>query len=302
MSGPIDLSQLPPPDIIEPAEFEALLAERKAALVALHPVEERAAIAQTLELESEPIVKILQENAYRELLLRQRVNESARAVMLAFATGADLDQLAANFNVKRLVVQEGNPSAVPPVPEVLESHAALRERAQGAFEGLSVAGPRLAYEQKARSADGRVADASAISPEPCEVLVSVLQIDGDGTASPDVLAIVAGALSEEDVRPLGDRVTVQSGEIVGYEIEAVIYPPPGPEAEPIVAAARARAEAYRDERRRLGRSIRRSALFKALHVDGGYVDLIKPAADIVLDRTQAAHCTSFLVTAGESDD
>jgi phage-related baseplate assembly protein len=32
-------------------------------------------------------VKLLQENAYREVIWRQRVNEAARAVMLAYAAG-----------------------------------------------------------------------------------------------------------------------------------------------------------------------------------------------------------------------
>ena len=61
---------------------ETLLAERKARLIALHPEEEREAVAELLALESEPTVKLLQENAYRELLLRQRINEAARAVMI----------------------------------------------------------------------------------------------------------------------------------------------------------------------------------------------------------------------------
>ncbi|NUV25651.1 hypothetical protein MS6204_04603 [Escherichia coli] len=46
---------------------------------------------RTLELESEPATKLLQENAYRELLLRQRINEAAQAVMVAYAMGGDLD-------------------------------------------------------------------------------------------------------------------------------------------------------------------------------------------------------------------
>ncbi len=45
---------------------------------------------RTLELESEPATKLLQENAYRELLLRQRINEAAQAVMVAYAMGGDL--------------------------------------------------------------------------------------------------------------------------------------------------------------------------------------------------------------------
>ncbi|MCF7694669.1 baseplate assembly protein, partial [Mycetohabitans sp. B2] len=62
---PIDLSQLPAPDVIEPLDYETLFAQRKAQLIALYPLEEQADIAATLALESEPMVKLLQESAYR---------------------------------------------------------------------------------------------------------------------------------------------------------------------------------------------------------------------------------------------
>lgn len=74
----IDLSQLPAPQIVDVPDFETLLAERKAEFVALHPKDEQEAVIRTLELESEPVTKLLQENAYRELLLRQRINEPAK--------------------------------------------------------------------------------------------------------------------------------------------------------------------------------------------------------------------------------
>lgn len=60
----IDLSQLPAPQIVDVPDFETLLAERKAEFVALHPKDEQEAVIRTLELESEPATKLLQENAY----------------------------------------------------------------------------------------------------------------------------------------------------------------------------------------------------------------------------------------------
>ena len=86
----IDLSQLPAPQIVDVPDFETLLTERKAEFVALHPKDEQEAVIRTLELESEPVTKLLQENAYRELLLRQRINEAAQAVMVAMPMGGDL--------------------------------------------------------------------------------------------------------------------------------------------------------------------------------------------------------------------
>lgn len=299
----IDLSQLPAPDVVEALDYETLLAERKATLISLYPADQQAAIARTLTLESEPIVKLLQENAYREIILRQRVNEAARANMVAFATGGDLDQLGANNGVLRLTITPADDEAIPPVAAVMESADDFRLRVAGAFEGLSVAGPTGAYEYHAKSADGRVADASAISPSPAVVTVTVLSRESDGAAPADLLAVVDAALNDENVRPVADRVTVQSAVIVDYRIDATLFIYPGPEAEPIRAAAEARLAAFVSAQRRLGRDIRQSALFAALHVEGVQrVMLTSPAADVVLDKTQAAYCTEYSITVGGSDD
>ncbi|KRV80433.1 baseplate assembly protein [Pseudomonas citronellolis] len=293
----IDLSQLPPPDVVESLDFESLYQELLEAF--------RAAMGEDWDaaLESDPVVKLLELAAYRELLLRARINDAARAVMLAYATGSDLEQLAAGYNVARLVIQPADPSAVPPLEAVLESDDSLRNRTQLAFDQLSVAGPRNAYVAFALGADGRIADVSAISPAPCEALISVLSREGDGSAAEDILEAVRLALSDEDVRPVGDRVTVQSASIVDYRVEAVLYIYPGPEAELIRQAAEASLQGYIATQRRLGRDIRRSALFAALHVEGVQrVELAQPAADVVLDATQAAYCTGYAISVGGSDE
>lgn len=303
MSGVLDMAQLPPPNVIEPLDFEHILATRKARLISLFPVEQQAEIAATLSLESEPLVKLLQENAYEVLILRQRINEAARATMLSFATGADLDQIAANYGVSRLLIQPAQPDSVPPIAAVMEPDAALRERAQQAFEGLSVAGPRAAYIFHARSADGRVADASAISLKPCEVIVTILANEGDGSASTELLALVENALNDEDVRPVADRLTVQSAVIHPYSIVATLFIFPGPEAEPIMIAAKVQLNQYVVTQRRLGRDIRRSAIFAALHVPGVQrVELSEPKVDVVLNSTEAAYCVSTQITLGGADE
>jgi len=299
----IDLSQLPAPDVVETLDYETLLAERKATLISLYPESEQAAIARTLTLESEPMVKLLQENAYREVLLRQRVNEAAQAVMVAYALSNDLEQLAANNNVQRLMITPADNEAVPPVAAVMESDADLRQRIPAAFEGMSVAGPTGAYEYHAASASGLVADASAISPAPAEVIVTILSRDGDGTASPALLATVSAALNDDEVRPVADRVTVQSAKIVNYQIEATVFVYPGPAIEPILADAQKRLLAYINEMRRLGRDIRRSAIYAALTTQGVQrVELASPSGDVVLDKTQAANCTAYTITSGGSDE
>lgn len=293
----IDLSLLPAPSIVEVLSFETIYAQRKAALVAHFPASQQEAIARALEIESEPMAKLLQENAYRELVWRQRVNDGARALMLAFASGTDLDQLAANVNLTRLVkVQQLDADTTV---TTVETDALLRERIQLAFEGLSVAGPRNAYVKHARDADARVADISAISPEPCEVIVTVLSNVDDGVASDELLAVVHAALSDEDVRPLGDRLSVQSADIVHFAIRATLYLDAHPEAEPILQSAGERAAAYAAERRRLGRDVNRSAIIAALHAEGvKKVVLHEPADDIAVADVQAAYCDGIDIANG----
>lgn len=299
----IDLSQLPAPDVVETLDFETILAERKATLVSLYPEEQQDAVARTLALESEPLVKYLEENAYREVIWRQRVNDAAKGCTLAYASNNDLDVMAGNNNTGRQIVTPADNSTIPPTPAVMESDTDLRLRAQQAYEGLSVAGPVGAYEYHGRSADGRVADISVVSPSPACVTITVLSREDDGTASDELLTIVEKALNAEDVRPVGDRVTVQSAEIVPYQIDATLYFYPGPEAAPIRQAAEEKLKAYISAQQRLGRDIRQSAIYAALHVEGVQrVELAAPLADIVLSKYQASCCTEYRIADGGADE
>ena len=295
----IDLSQLPPPQIVEQIDFEQILDERKAYMISLWPADEQAQIAARLEIESEPLTKLLQENAYRETVWRQRVNEASLANLLATARGTDLEQLAANFNVKRLVIQEGKANAVPPIPKLMEGDESLRERAQMAWEGLSTAGPRNSYIFHARAADGRVADATAESPSPAVAVVTVQSLLGDGTAPPELLAVVNAYLSDDDRRPVADRLTVQGAQILNYQVKAKLYLlSNGPESEPILAAAQQRLLAYVHQRRRLGMEVSESALHAALHVEGVRKVELEGWADIVATKAQAPYCTGITLSRG----
>ncbi|QNH04443.1 baseplate J/gp47 family protein [Pseudomonas sp. B11D7D] len=297
---PIDLSRLPAPNVVEPLDYESILAERKAALVSAFPEDEQEVIAARLALESDPLNKLLQENAYRELIWRQRVNEAALATMLAFAEREDLEHVAARFNVQRLVIIPANPNAVPPVAAVMEGDDSLRERTQMAMEGLSVAGPRNAYIFHARSADGRVGDAWVESPNPAEILLTIQSALGDGTANAELLGVVDIYVSGEDRRPLADRVTLQSAEVLNFEVTAVLHlDTVGPEQEPIRAAAEARLAAMVNRRRRLGWEVNRSGLDAALHIEGVKRVDLPGWVDIVATGRQAPFCIGYSVTVAE---
>jgi len=291
----VDLSLLSAPDVVEQIDFEAVFAAMLADLQARDPT-------FTALVESDPAYKILEVAAYRETLVRQRVNEAAKAIMLAYATGADLDQIGANFNVQRLVLDPGDPNDVPPVPPTYESDTELRRRIQLSFEGFSTAGPRGAYIFHALGADPDVLDASVQSPVPGEVLVTVLSRQGDGTADPALVLAVAAVLSADDVRPLTDQVTVQGATIVTYTVEAVLTLYSGPDPAVVLATAQAALDAYVAARQRIGQDVTRSGIFAALHQPGVQnVALAAPAADLVIGLGEASFCTGTDVTVGGVD-
>ena len=292
----VNLSQLPAPDVVETLDFEEILAAMVADLQSRDP-------SFTALVESDPAYKIMQVAAYRELILRQRINEASRSVMLAYAMGSDLDQIGANFNVVRLMLDPGNPNAVPPVPPIMEADIDFRRRIQLSFEGFSTAGPEGAYIFHALSASADVKDASAISPNPGEVLVSVLSRIADGAATPEMIAAVDATLSDEEVRPLTDMVTVQSATIVTYQITADLYFFRGPDSGPVMQQAQKAAEAYAKEQHRLGADITLSGIYAALHQPGVQrVELTSPAATIVIDETSAAFCTAITLNNGGIDE
>lgn len=303
MSELVDLSKLEPPKVLEDLNYENLLAERKAEFIALFPQDERAFWQARLSLESEPITKLLQEVVYLQLLERARINQAAQATMLAYATGTDLDVIAANFNVQRQIIQAEDNSVTPKIPEILEDDTSLRLRAQLAFEGLSVAGPRSAYVFHALSAHPEVADVSVVSPEPAHVTVTILSRIGQGTASETVLNAVRAKLNDENIRPIGDRVIVQSAVIQPYEIRAKLHLYRGPEYEPIKAEALKKLTAYTEEKRRLGRDVSLSGIYAALHLEGVQrVELLTPKSDIVLPSSKSAYCTGINIEIITSDD
>lgn len=289
----IDLAALPAPQVLENLDFEVLYED------ALRQFREYMAENWSAALESDPVVKLLELIAYWRVQDRARVNDAAKALLLAYAKGTDLDQLAANVELSRLVVQAEDLTAVPPLPQVLEEDDALRERVQLVYEGLTTAGPRNSYILHARNASGLVADATAESPSPAVVDVTVLSLEGDGAADAELLATVAAHVNDDDVRPVADRVNVRSAEILRYQVNAVVYlAGNGPEGEAVLAEAKSRLEAWKNPRRRLGVEVSRSAIDAQLHVAGVQrVDLID-WSDIRPTKAQAGWCDGVTVTRG----
>ena len=280
-STAIDLSRLPAPSFLVLQSYEQERADLIGFFQTLLPEFDAT-------IPSDPAVKLLEVIAYYVMLKGQQLNERALQTMLAYATGADLDNLGALVNVERLLIDEASGTD----PAVYESDADLRRRIQLAPESFSVAGPATAYRFHALSADATIADALTTSPAPGEVLITILSRLGDGTATPDQIAAVEAVVTSREVRPLTDMVTVASVELLTFTVLATLTLFHGPDAVVVLAAAEQRLAAYLADARKIGRPVTRSGIIAALHVEGVLnVTLAQPAADVMPDGTQLAHCT-----------
>jgi phage-related baseplate assembly protein len=290
----VDLSSLAAPEIIESLSFEDVLADCKADFIERHP-----AAADVMNLESEPIVKLLEEIAYRELLLRARYNDEAQALLLAFATGTDLDHIGATYyrGEARLLVTPADPAAIPPVEAVYESDDAFRYRLSLKPTSYSVAGPRDAFKFHALSADGAVKDASPTTPYGGTTEVFILSRSGDGTPDPTLLAAVLTVLNDETIRPLSEEVLVSPAAIVNYAIEIQLTIFPGPSEEVVLQTVNANLAAFADAHHKLAADIIHSGIDAAAHIAGvKKVAIVSPAADVVCSAGQAPYCTGITVT------
>ncbi|MBD1581264.1 baseplate assembly protein [Pseudoalteromonas sp. S16_S37] len=286
----IDLSKLPPPNVLEQLDYEQLLKELKNNLLAQNP-----ALEQTLGLESEPLTQLLNTYAYQAMLLRARVNDAAKSTMLSSATGADLDQIASKYAVAR---------------QQNESDTRLRERVQLAFHSLNTAGTGKSYRYHTLSADERVKDVHVASPSPCHVVLTVLSNESqNGLPSSDLMNTlheafglqagsperVSHALETQKIRPIGDRVEIVPPKIKPYTLNAHIKLEKGPGNTHVKEQVLEKAAHFIAKQNGLGQSIKRSALFAVLHQQGvEEVELIEPNSNIVVAQDEVAWCENGL--------
>lgn len=293
----INLSDLPVPDAIVVPDAAVIFGAWLARLRELDP--EFDAL-----VESDPTYKQGEVTAFQLTLAFQRVNDAVRAVFLASAQKADLDQIGAAFNVGRMVIVPANPDAVPPTDAVMEEDEAFRERIQLSWSQLNTAGARNAYRFHARSADEDVLDADAYGPEEHgragEVDVYVLSREGNGTASEALLDAVSARLNADEIRPLTDFVTVKSAIINDYTVTAELEIPDGPDAGEVLENAKNTLMSYTRLANRINGMVPLSAIYAALQQTGvARVILSSPRADIEPATGTAPRCAAVNVTRRE---
>lgn len=107
----VDLSALPSPEVLESLDFEDAYQEELAVFRAYMGDNWNA------ELESDPVVKLLELAAYRRLQIRARINDASKSLLLAYAQRTDLDiSHGINANVIRKWLPIYRDKAVAPLP------------------------------------------------------------------------------------------------------------------------------------------------------------------------------------------
>lgn len=205
--GSLNIASLPPPAIIEPLSFEVVFAELLAD--AARRLNEASIVYDVNAQENNSVALLCEAFAYRELLIRARVNDAARANLLAFARGTDLDHLAYFYDVVRL-------------PGELDDR--LQRRVMLTIQGRSTGGTAPRYKAEALAASLRVADVEVYRSGTSPVVhVAIFAADNDGVADAALVDLVRAALNDPAVRMVNDTLVVRSAVFKVVDIVAEIW-------------------------------------------------------------------------------
>ncbi|WP_353278925.1 baseplate J/gp47 family protein [Wolbachia endosymbiont (group B) of Longitarsus flavicornis] len=259
-------------NIIEKLSYEEIFSRMKEELV-------NRDTSFTALVESDPAIKILEVAAWRELLLRERINEAVKSNLLKFATGEDLGNLAEFYGVER---------------EKEEEDERFRKRIKAKIKGWSTGGSKEYYRYQALSADSRVKDALVESPIPGKVQISILstQLSTTGIVSEELLEIVKKQVTRDDIRVLTDTITVIGCNITEIDIHSRMSMSPVISEEEIKKQFIKKFELVK----RLGWSVTRSWIIANLFVDGvENVELIEPREDVVVLGNESANLKNLKI-------
>ncbi len=269
-----ELAGLPTPQVLETLRFETVFDALLRDFRLRYP-------QYSALLASDPAIKLIEVAAYRELLLRARINEAARANLLAFAVGNDLEHLGAFYGVTRLPQEQDEP---------------LRRRIRARIMGFANAGGAAHYRYWALSASPEVADVAVDSPGPGRVRISVLPTGHSDTVPEALLETVRATVLRDDVRVLTDTVEVVPVSLVPVTVSAQIWLYPD---TPMVVFDGLAPRLTRElaQAAVLGWDLTRSWLIGQLQQAGIHkVELISPDADIRIHSTQAVRLTDVQLT------
>jgi phage-related baseplate assembly protein len=285
----IDLTGLPPPSLLETPDAEAYLASLKADFVREWDAirGDRPAI-DVLTLDHEPVTGLLRVAAECRRFMTGRINDAARAMLIAYATGADLDHVGALFGVARMVMTPATSGA----PAIMEDDTRFKRRIQLAPDAFSSGGPRGAYIFHGLSIDPGVYDCWAWKLAPGQVEV-VLAGPNGADVSNDIVAKLVDHFAHDDKVPLTDAVSVVRAQRLDYTVAATLFLSRGPDPALVAATSEAALRRYAASRFRIARPVYASGLNAALTSTGiETVIRLSPPGDVLVSDREIAVLTA----------
>lgn len=224
--------------------------------------------------------------AYREILVRNAIQDAATQNLLEFARAPMIDYLGDLMGVYRLED---------------ETDDQLRNRIRLAPETYSTAGCRLAYKFHALSANSEIIDAAPIRADSIDAGVEgdihIFVLTKTGTANQTILDQVSASCNDIKRRPISDDVNVFSGIEKTYTLDVTVTPYDTANLSTVAAAVQSAAEAYVSaKQQQLGLDIDPSQIIDALFGEGVYkIDVNQPADTLVIHESEWAKCTEITV-------
>lgn len=267
-----NLTLLPAPDVIETLEYETVL-NQHVEIFKEKWAEKRAANPSLPDynvelLETDPVKIVLEAAASREILMRARVNDAARANLLSFARGADLDHLAAFYDVKRLTDEDDD---------------ALRFRTTLAIQARSPGGSSYWYAAAARRADVRIRSVMVYREEFWPIIhIAVLSSENGGIPDQAMLDAVTVEVMSDGVRLLNDTLVIEAAATSGIDVEADVWLLPTAPSNVIDMLPDVLRAAWFAESG-IGFDLEHSWIKARLHVAGvKKVEVIKPSSPLLV--------------------
>lgn len=247
MTSAIDLSRLSPPDVIRRPDWEADIALLVADLSERLP-------AWRGVFQGDSFRKICLAWAARLMLKDEQHNNDARQMLLAYATGGNLEHLAATYHhVERL---DG------------EEDTALRARAQLAPEARAIYGlPEGAYVFRCLTEFGdELRDVKAIDRGEGRVELRLLGKAAGGAVSGDLLLRVFRHFAGEDGSASTDVLSVLPAIVEDVPVSIRITIPRGPDANVLLQAISKQLQSYAEALFHLNVGLYTDALLSAARV------------------------------------
>lgn len=272
---------LPEPKWIAVPSHDELMEEIRADFLRDHPK-----LADEVNWESTFISKQFGIMATREIKLRMLFNDMLSEFTLAYGKGVGPVMIGDNFDVKRRIIDKGDPNASPPKPIIYEPLDEFKKRIR-LSNSASFFGHETSYQFWGLNQDASLCDISVIRPQAGYIDLYLLARDGDGAPSPETMTRMRAYFSSGDWEGIVDKLGVHPAKIIKKQIHAKLILLRGPHQEKILQEAKTSLQKLLKRPRALGEDLTRDRITAALMVKGVHsVDLITPAKDITADLSQ----------------